>query len=427
MPADTPAKKVIAEDAPAQSGNRRSFRSFKFNDKAIRELQPEATQFMVFDSETRGLACIVYPSGKRSLVWYRKVGRAPMKIILGAFGDLSITRARIDAELNNGKLGKWKDDGMTTASPFSARPEETTFEDVFEAYVARYLKLHARKPESAEKAARWLYKYGLKDSLGARRVASFRRNDLTTIHAKLAEQGRVLANRAVQLARRVFRWGLREQMYSCPVDPFAGFKMFPEESRTRFLQKDEMYSFFDALKNETNESLRHFVWLSLATGARRSDLLSAKWADIDSDMQVWRIPAPKNGRAYSIPLSAEAREVLKERKALTKDSEFLFPADSTTGHAVNLQKAWVKFRDRAGLPDLHIHDLRRSLGSWQAGAGSSILIIGKSLGHTSAAATQIYSRVDLSAVLASTQNAIAQMKEAGKTKPKPQLKAATNA
>jgi integrase len=52
----------------------------------------------------------------------------------------------------------------------------------------------------------------------------------------------------------------------------------------------------------------------------------------------------------------------------------------------------------AGLPDVRLHDLRRTLGSWQAIIGSSLPIIGKSLGHKSLTATQIYARLNLDPV-----------------------------
>jgi integrase len=69
----------------------------------------------------------------------------------------------------------------------------------------------------------------------------------------------------------------------------------------------------------------------------------------------------------------------------------------------------------AGLEeDLRIHDLRRTLGSWQARAGASLTIIGKSLGHKSQQATAIYSRLDLDPVRASVEQATAAMIEAGK-------------
>jgi integrase len=78
---------------------------------------------------------------------------------------------------------------------------------------------------------------------------------------------------------------------------------------------------------------------------------------------------------------------------------------------------------RAGIPygrnvenGVTLHDLRRTLGSWQAKTGASLAIIGKSLNHKSPQATLIYARLDLDPVRASVNTATAAMLEAGGVK-----------
>jgi integrase len=56
-----------------------------------------------------------------------------------------------------------------------------------------------------------------------------------------------------------------------------------------------------------------------------------------------------------------------------------------------------------------MHDLRRTLGSWQAAAGASLPIIGKSLGHKSLRATQVYARLNLDPVRTSVNQAVSAM------------------
>ena len=69
--------------------------------------------------------------------------------------------------------------------------------------------------------------------------------------------------------------------------------------------------------------------------------------------------------------------------------------------------------DKSGIDNLHIHDLRRSLGSWQAALGSSLAIIGRSLGHNDLQSTQVYARLQLDPVRESVNAAGAAMLEAG--------------
>jgi integrase len=60
---------------------------------------------------------------------------------------------------------------------------------------------------------------------------------------------------------------------------------------------------------------------------------------------------------------------------------------------------------KAALRDLRIHDLRRTLGSWQAATGASLVVIGKTLGHKDVSTTAIYARLDLDPVRQAMQNA----------------------
>jgi integrase len=72
---------------------------------------------------------------------------------------------------------------------------------------------------------------------------------------------------------------------------------------------------------------------------------------------------------------------------------YILPGDKSGSHLVNISKAWNRVRTRAGLPDVWLHDLRRSVGSWLAISGHSLPVIGKVLGHASPKTTQIYARL----------------------------------
>jgi integrase len=57
-------------------------------------------------------------------------------------------------------------------------------------------------------------------------------------------------------------------------------------------------------------------------------------------------------------------------------------------------KAWKRVLERAKLDsNLTMHDLRRTAGSWMAMQGSSLLVIGKALGHRDSRSTQVYARL----------------------------------
>ena len=77
---------------------------------------------------------------------------------------------------------------------------------------------------------------------------------------------------------------------------------------------------------------------------------------------------------------------------------FVFPGIGKSGHLQEPKKGWKRILERAKITDLRIHDLRRTLGSWQAKTGASLAIIGKSLNHKNQNTTAIYARLDLDPV-----------------------------
>ncbi|WP_265588087.1 tyrosine-type recombinase/integrase [Candidatus Methylospira mobilis] len=177
------------------------------------------------------------------------------------------------------------------------------------------------------------------------------------------------------------------------------------------MQADELPRFFESLGQEENTTIRDYVLMSLLTGARRTNVLEMQWQQISFERQEWRIPMTKNGTAQVIPLGPEAVDILRDRQGCC--DTWVFPSSGKTGHLVEPKKAWARILKRANIESLRIHDLRRSLGSWQAKTGASLSVIGKSLNHKSVNTTQIYARLDIDPVRDSMNKATSAMFEAG--------------
>lgn len=107
---------------------------------------------------------------------------------------------------------------------------------------------------------------------------------------------------------------------------------FKEAKRDRFIQAEELPIFFTEWANEPSEDFKHFILLSLLTGARRINVMSARWEDVNLDSAIWRIPDAdsKNGEPMILPLSTEAVRIFAARNP--QKTSFVFPADSATGH-----------------------------------------------------------------------------------------------
>jgi len=139
------------------------------------------------------------------------------------------------------------------------------------------------------------------------------------------------------------------------------------------------------------------------------------WRDLDLERGIWLLPGEvmKNGLPVAIVLPPPAVVVLEARKPHTNGSPWVFPGDTATGHVMDPRKSWARVVKRAGIDNLRPHDLRRSLGSWQAIAGASLQIIGASLGHKDPKATAVYARLQLDPVRASVNGAVDAMVQTG--------------
>jgi integrase len=196
----------------------------------------------------------------------------------------------------------------------------------------------------------------------------------------------------------IFSWATRAGLWDKP-NPAAGISKNREKSRDRFLQADELPRFFRALAAEKNETLRDYLLISLLTGARQNNVLTMRWDQLNLDAGTWYIPETKNGTPQIVPLTPHALSILRSRKdSASVFSKFVFEGRGRTGRLTVPKRGWYRILERAGISNLRIHDLRRTLGSWQAATGASLPIIGKTLNHKHPSSTAIYARLSIDPV-----------------------------
>jgi len=348
-----------------------------------------------YDEKVRGLGAAVTDKGTITFIVYRKVGGRPERMTLGRYPDLSIENARglaceINAQISQGKNPNQEKSKLRS---------EITLKELFDKYLEQHAKKH-KKSWSSDQRQYTLYL----SSWGNRKISSIHKSDIELLHTKIGNRSGIYsANRALSLLGVMFSkamsWGWEG------INPVVGIKKFKEKSRERFLQGDELPRFFKSLEEEHNRCLADFFMLSLLTGARRSNVLSMRWQDIDMKSAIWTILETKNGTSQIVPLGAEAIAILSERLE-TKESVWVFPSSaSQSGHLEEPKSAWKRILKRADLKDLRLHDLRRTLGSWQAATGANSFIIGKSLNHKTTQATAIYARLSIDPVRQSVNRA----------------------
>lgn len=200
------------------------------------------------------------------------------------------------------------------------------------------------------------------------------------------EKIRVVFGRSFELARR---WS----MPGGEINPVRGIpRQRFDNARQRYLSADQARRLKWACELSPNRQLKHIVGLLLLTGARKSELLHARWEHVDLDRQAWFIPETKTGKARHVPLSQAAIDILRIAPRLP-GCPYVLPNLETGRPFTTLKRAWQRARDLADLPGLRIHDLRHSAASFMINAGVNLYAVGKVLGHADHQSTQRYSHL----------------------------------
>lgn len=379
----------------------------RFTKAALEALPASTKQYDTYrDDKVSGLCVFVYPTGKKVFYYEKKVAGQKERIKVGSFPETTCEQAR--AKANEIITAFTKD--QNPAAVRRALKAEPTFADVFKTFLATK-RNRSGKPlaESTQQDYRDVLEKHL-SPIKKLKLSQITADKLKGIHSKITSPSQ--ANRAKAMVSSVFNWANKEGITDLAA-PTARLGSHVILSRERFLQPDELSGFFAALGSSP---LRDFFLTCLLTGARSGNVRAMRWQDLNLSEGVWKIPKTKNGESQFVTLVAEAVSLLEERKAQRViDAIWVFPGSGKTGHLVAPRKAWYRLLKDAGLNEhLRIHDLRRTLGSYQARQGASLSIIGKSLGHKSQQATAIYARLDLDPVRQSVEQATAEILKLGK-------------
>jgi len=345
---------------------------------------PEKNRAIYYDDRVQGFGVRVTPNGAMTYVLVRRIGKSARTLTLGKVSEITLDAARKLATQRNGEIAA----GANPMADKQAARAEMTLRELF----GQYLERHAKERKRTWKDDEANFDLHLAP-LANRQLSSIKSQDVYKLHANIGKKsGKYVANRVLALLSTMYNkasvWGYEGG------NPTRGIERFPEKKRDRYIEPHERKAFFEALAKEENTAIRDYVLISLLTGARKANVLSMRWDELNLERKRWVIPAEKskNTDPMKIPIVSEAKRILEERLA-ESDSPWVFPGSGATGHLAEPRKGWERILKRAGLKDLRLHDLRRTLGSAQAAAGASLTVIGKSLGHKSIATTAVYARL----------------------------------
>jgi integrase len=357
--------------------------------------RPKQGNRIIYDDVVAGFGCRVTAAGTKAYVLnYTVKGSArERRLTIGSFRTWSTTAARARAR----ELRREIDNGGDPLSDIEAERAAPTVADLIDRFVSEHLP---RLRPSSQADYRRMIENHIRAHFGRHvKVADVRFEDIDRLHRRITAAGHLhRANRVIAVLSKMFALGIRWNMLD--TNPCRSIERHHEPKRKRYLSGEELGRLTRALAAYPDQRTADIFRLLLLTGARRGEVLSMRWGDLELSEGKWVKPGSttKQKTEHEVPLSAPARQLLSEiRDAQSARSkvlgEYVFPGNGDAKHIVSVKRAWKAICKAAGISGLRIHDLRHSHASFLASGGASLPLIGALLGHSNPATTHRYSHL----------------------------------
>ena len=383
--------------------------SRKITKTTVDGAKPGERDYFVWDGDLKGFGFKVSKGGRKSYVCqYRTAGGragASRRMTIGVHGSpWTVDQARTEARKLLGRAANGED----PATQKQAIKKRITVAQLCNLYLTD--GCGTKKPSTLATDRGRIQRH-IKPLLGRKKINEVTRADITRFlqnvangktaaDVKTKKRGRAIVKGGAGTASRTV--GLLGGIFSFAVDadlidtnPVRGVKRFADKKGHRYLSQQELVALGIALREAEgggeNPSALAILKLLIFSGARKGEIESLKWKDVDFVTGYLRLSDSKTGQK-TIPLNAGALKILSELDQL-EGSDYVFPAYRGNGNYVGASKVWRRIRTMAGLEDVRLHDLRHSFASIAVSGGASLPIIGALLGHVNSATTQRYAHL----------------------------------
>ncbi len=353
---------------------------------------------ILWDTEVRGFGLRLLPSGRKSWVLrYRYRGRQHMNE-LGDFGTFTLDKARAKARGYLVRIENGED-------PFSKRENGKTLESFGEDFSESCRARVEAGEITASTAAKYAESFAaLREALGSCLLDEIDGQAVRRAFAEVTKnRGRFAANRALSALSLVLRLAA-DAGYRSPTAPNPTVDVTRNREVPRGLEfSDEELARLGAALNaeeerrpEASDTVAAIRLLAL-TGARRREITGLTWGEVDLPGMRLRLRSAKTG-PREIALNSAAASLLsslREGALSTEPRARVFPVTHhEAGYAI--QYTWRRVRAAAKLPpQARLHDLRHHYVTRGVAANFSEALVGKAVGHSSAATTRRYSHVSV--------------------------------
>ena len=341
-----------------------------------------------WDRDLPGFGVRVYPNGTKTYLVQGRGPRGSKRITVGRHGLIPADEARRRGAALLIRIKAGEEPG--------AEPDDEGVPTVAE-LAERYLREHVEvrcKPLTVKGYRQMIVRHIL-PALGEMPIAELGREHVAELHYRLRKTP-VAANDTVgalsRMLNRAEAWGL----VPAGSNPCRFVTPYRTRRLERFLTEEEFGRLGHALDElETGGRLpvhvAAAVRLLMLTGCRCGEVLTLRWEDVALERNEIQLRDSKTGPRV-VPLSPAAARVLAGIPRLP-GNPWVIAGRKPGARQVHISDYWHRVRERAGLDDVRLHDLRHSFASRALALGEDLTMIGKLLGHRKIQTTARYAHL----------------------------------
>ncbi len=353
------------------------------------ECEQDKSKQEFYDNEIQGFMLEVRSSGAKSYYVRTSVDGKRVAKKLGDAKVISVKDARAKAIKLKRKIES-QVDNLTLEAENSG--QTMTLEEFYNDHYLPYIKKQIKSYETNIS----VFKNHILPYFGLKNMVEIKKSEIITLHSNMVQIKKLApatANKVLVFISHIFNVALELEIKGIEVNPANKIKPYLlNNAKERYLTKEEAARLIEVInQTQQNIHLKYIIPMLILTGARKGEVLKAKYEDFNLSQLTWTIPISKSGKKRILPLTPQLLELYNSIPKT--NSEYLFASPVTGKPYVTIFTSWNSARIKAGLKDVRIHDLRHSFASALVNNGRSLYEVQTLLGHSTSKMTQRYAHL----------------------------------
>ena len=302
------------------------------SDTKFRNAKPEAKPYKL--SDELGLYLLINPVGSKYWRLKFRIDGVEKLFALGVYPDVSLETAR--ARRDAARVLIAQGINPVQAKHDADRAKQAATVDTFEALAREWWANW--KGDRTERHADYVLRRLEADvfpAIGKKPIATVRPRDVIAVARAIEKRGALdIAKRALETIGQVFRYGIQtERVDTNPSANLSGVVKARAKTNYARLTEKELPELMGKIASYSRDGgalvTRIALQLMALTFVRTSELIAARWEELDFERAQWRIPAErmKMREPHIVPLTKQALALLAELKIVTGHSVLLFPGE----------------------------------------------------------------------------------------------------